>query len=355
MENYKHNKASATLGLIAAALVALLFIPAVGSMAAAPQDKDKDGYTDKGGDCDDNNAAIYPGAPEECDGIDNNCDGTVDEGCGGGGVVDIDGDGFLDTTEEAGITLPPGLVLTETGGSFLPSCDGVLEDALCVDPGRPDLFVIINRASPSNIPLPPYADATEDPLMILRGFINASGDPVVPHELRAVANNAPQVIVDDQNAVIVNELLNTDFGALGFAPTGGTPNTTSGQVSLYTERIKNEVGKLCSEATICDRNGCYVYPVGTCQNEDGSVVGIPGLQYRYTQNVLAHETWHVCSLAPPDNTEVILYHFDPNTGWVMEQSIGAKGTKGKFDSTATVTLYISETFNADSRAKYKLK
>ncbi|WP_116107537.1 MopE-related protein [Lewinella sp. IMCC34191] len=38
------------------------------------------GYADKSGDCDDDNASIYPGAPEICDGLDNNCDGNVDEG-----------------------------------------------------------------------------------------------------------------------------------------------------------------------------------------------------------------------------------------------------------------------------------
>ncbi len=39
-----------------------------------------DGYVTIGGDCDDNDAAINPDAPELCDGMDNNCNGSMDEG-----------------------------------------------------------------------------------------------------------------------------------------------------------------------------------------------------------------------------------------------------------------------------------
>lgn len=46
-----------------------------------PPDMDGDGYPSSA-DCDDNNAGIYPGAQEVCDGtLDNNCNGMVDEGC----------------------------------------------------------------------------------------------------------------------------------------------------------------------------------------------------------------------------------------------------------------------------------
>jgi hypothetical protein len=44
-------------------------------------DDDEDGFTENEGDCEDLAAAVYPGAQETCDAVDNDCDGVVDEGC----------------------------------------------------------------------------------------------------------------------------------------------------------------------------------------------------------------------------------------------------------------------------------
>ncbi len=54
-------------------------------------DGDGDGITAADGDCDDANEALYPGRAEECDGLDNNCNGVVDEG-----LPDADTDGVAD-------------------------------------------------------------------------------------------------------------------------------------------------------------------------------------------------------------------------------------------------------------------
>lgn len=74
-------------------------------------DQDQDGAFQQD-DCDDTNASIFPGAPEICDGIDNNCNGLIDEGIP---IMiyfqDLDGDGFGDamvSIDTCALSPPPG-------------------------------------------------------------------------------------------------------------------------------------------------------------------------------------------------------------------------------------------------------
>jgi len=88
------------------------------------EDPDGDGWptcgddhdTDADDDCDPGNAGTYPGAPERCDGLDNDCNGSIDD------VGDGDGDGSTECEGDCDDADPdrrPGIV---------ESCDGIDED-----------------------------------------------------------------------------------------------------------------------------------------------------------------------------------------------------------------------------------
>jgi len=102
-------------------------------------DADGDGYTTDDGDCDDADAAINPDAEELCDGIDNDCDDSVDEddaADAGTWYTDGDGDGYGDdATAVSGCTQPSETV--EAGGD----CDDTdvawnpgADESDCTDP-----------------------------------------------------------------------------------------------------------------------------------------------------------------------------------------------------------------------------
>lgn len=97
-------------------------------------DNDRDGVFNCDGDCNDSNDAVYPGAPDQCDGVDNDCDAATP--CD----PDPDGDGYTTC----------GKTFRENGVYHceLKSQDGPCElDQLCdcaegddaVGPGRPEL------------------------------------------------------------------------------------------------------------------------------------------------------------------------------------------------------------------------
>ncbi len=74
------------------------------------------GYVADGTDCDDGDAAVYPGAVEYCDGADNDCDGSTDEGSVGlPWYADADGDGYGDAGSLlSSCTQPAGYVADAT-------------------------------------------------------------------------------------------------------------------------------------------------------------------------------------------------------------------------------------------------
>ncbi len=104
------------------------------------------GFVADSSDCDDADGAIHPAASEACDAIDNDCDGSVDEGVTSSFYADSDGDGYGDaasSTEDC--SAPSGHVsddsdCDDTDSGVSPSaseicndidddCDGDIDDA----------------------------------------------------------------------------------------------------------------------------------------------------------------------------------------------------------------------------------
>ncbi|MFN4253893.1 MAG: MopE-related protein [Saprospiraceae bacterium] len=137
-------------------------------------DSDGDGYGDAGvtalsctepsgfvadsTDCDDANVSIYPGAPELCNGLDDDCDGTIDDGLYLTYYADADGDGYGDpAVDSVACAQPANFVLN--GGD----CDDTNAD---IHPGASELCNGMDDdcdgAIDEGILLTYYADADGD-------------------------------------------------------------------------------------------------------------------------------------------------------------------------------------------------
>lgn len=98
-------------------------------LALVACDADKDGLSKGKGDCDDKSAAVFPGADEVCDGLDNNCDGVIDDDAIDriAFYIDVDGDGFGDGEKSERACAAPEGYVADFG-----DCDDLQSD---VNPG----------------------------------------------------------------------------------------------------------------------------------------------------------------------------------------------------------------------------
>jgi hypothetical protein len=73
-------------------------------VVAESPDNDGDGIRECEGDCNDSNVTVFPGAPEICDGLDNDCDGQIDDDFSG---LDSDEDGVPNACDNCRFVINP--------------------------------------------------------------------------------------------------------------------------------------------------------------------------------------------------------------------------------------------------------
>ncbi|MEC7986894.1 MAG: MopE-related protein [Myxococcota bacterium] len=144
-------------------------------------DVDGDGFT-QDEDCDDNDSQIYPDAIEQCDGLDNNCDGEVDEGVMNTFYIDEDFDGFGDIDQPIDACEAPdgastvGTDCDDQNETIFPGgieiCDGL--DNNCdeeIDNGVGSTFYVDNDADGYGNPATGQVLCAEE-----EGMVELSGD-----------------------------------------------------------------------------------------------------------------------------------------------------------------------------------
>lgn len=154
-------------GLGAPSPVAVVAVP-VDNTCLTLADFDGDGFI-AANDCDDANAAVFPGNPEVCDGLDNDCNTQVDDGISGifaTYYLDADGDGYGDGANSiSACGLPPGYVPAHGGCT-----NGSLAD--CNVPG--------STLIPTSVFVDPNPPAG---WRQCAGFVNTNGDDISPNFL----------------------------------------------------------------------------------------------------------------------------------------------------------------------------
>jgi hypothetical protein len=160
--------------------------PGAGNDQCSSVDEDGDGYSEDEGDCDDGDPGANPAETETWDGVDSDCDGTVDDA----GVDDIDR-GYVDGAgANTYLTAASGLGLGDVTGDGVPDWLVGGED---VSSGAGGVYVISGAATPAG------AASSYDTAFVEGEAANDLGN-TAPEALDATGDGVADLLVGGHDA-----------------------------------------------------------------------------------------------------------------------------------------------------------
>jgi len=227
-----------------------------------------DGFVANADDCDDQRATSYPGAPELCDGYDNDCNDIVDDNAGDISTyyADIDGDGYGDAAAPLDACAAPENYVTnssdcdDTNAAVNPAadevCNGIDDDCdSLIDDADPNALL-----SSADVW---YGDDDGD------GFGNYSAlvlscDP--PDGYVAVAGDC-----NDGNAAVNPDATETCDGIDNNCVDGVDEATATDAATWYTDADGDGYGVETSTTVACTQPIGYSDLFGDCADDDDTV------------------------------------------------------------------------------------
>ena len=209
------------------------------------------------GDCDDTATSTHPGADEICDGIDNNCDGDIDEGVTTTYYLDDDADGYglTGSTTEA-CALPLG---------YAELNDDCNDDNMDIYPGATEVYNSVDDDCDGDI---------DEGFVEVTFYIDEDGDGYGTDASTTQAVEAPEGFVDNN---IDCDDTNDDIHPNAGEECDGIDNDCDGLVdegvkdTFYYDGDGDGYGISSDTLEACEAEGDYVEEDGDCDDNNNTV------------------------------------------------------------------------------------
>ncbi len=225
------------------------------------EDRDGDGATTCTNDCDDLDPTVFPGQLEVCDGIDNDCDGTVDGPSADDAITyfaDVDGDTYGDPGSPLNAcSPPPGYVLDDS------DCDDVVPT---INPGESEVCDGLDNDCDGTVDGPSSTDA-------LTFYADTDGDGFGDPNAPAFDCSAPAgYVADDTDCDDTTAAVNPGNPELcnGFDDNcdGLVDDSSSSNATQYFEDADGDsYGNASSSQFACSQPANYVLDDTDCDDQ----------------------------------------------------------------------------------------